>query len=286
MTEPCMGPDPDPRRPRLEMPPGATETHFHLFGPASRYPYADGREYTPPDAPPEAARHLFATLGIERAVVIQPSVYGTDNRCQLEQAAALGMPFRAVVVTAPETSDAEYAKLEAQGARGVRFILAHRGGLDPALLERYAARMREMGWHLQLMVKPHHLLELSERLARLPCPVVIDHMAFIDPAAGLGQPAFQALLRLVQGENGWVKLTGAYRLSAHAPGYGDLVPFARALVEARPDHLLGGTDWPHVAFKGRMPNTTDLIDLLAEWVPDEATRRRILVDNPAALYGF
>jgi predicted TIM-barrel fold metal-dependent hydrolase len=286
MTEPCRGPDPHPRRPRIELPPGTTETHFHLFGPASRYRYADGREYTPPDATPDAARHLFATLGIERAVVIQPSVYGTDNRCQLDQGAALGIPFRAVVVTAPEASDTEYARLHEAGARGVRFILAHRGGLDPALLERYADRMAEMGWHLQLMVKPHHLLALEERLQRLPCPVVIDHMAFIDPAAGLGQPAFQALLRLVRGANGWAKLTGAYRLSGEAPAYGDLVPFARALVEARPDRLVWGTDWPHVAFKGRMPNTTDLVDLLAEWVPDEAARMRILVDNPATLYDF
>jgi predicted TIM-barrel fold metal-dependent hydrolase len=111
-------------------------------------------------------------------------------------------------------------------------------------------------------------------------------MAFIDPAAGLGQPAFQALLRLVRGANGWAKLTGAYRLSVEAPAYGDLVPFARALVEARPDRLVWGTDWPHVAFKGRMPNTTDLVDLLAEWVPDEAARLRILVDNPATLYDF
>ncbi len=287
MTEVCQGPDPHPRQPRLAAPAGATDCHFHILGPATRYPYVADREYTPPDALPAVCRHLFHTLGIARAVLIQPSVYGSDNRCQLETAPQLGLPARVIVVVPPDTPDQELARLHADGVRGVRFILAHAGGLPLDALERLSARVKDMGWHLQLLLRPHHLVELEPRLARLPSDFVIDHLGLVRPAeGGLEQPAFRALLHLVRGGRCWVKLTGAYRLSAEAPPYLDLVPFARALVEARPDRLLWGSDWPHAVFKGRMPNTTDLFDLLIDWVPDETARRGILVENPARLFGF
>jgi predicted TIM-barrel fold metal-dependent hydrolase len=284
MTEPCQGPNPDVRRPRIDVPAGATDTHFHLFGPD--YPYADGREYTPPDAPAREARRVFDTLGIQRFVVIQPSVYGTDNRCQLEQGAEIGLPMRAIVVVPRDVSDGELERMDTLGVRGVRFTLAHAGALDQRDIEFYAARMSELGWHLQFMVKPGQLVQLEPRLARLPCPIVIDHMTMPKPAEGVEQPAFKALLRLIKTGHCWVKLTGAYRLSDDQPRYPDLAPFARALVAARADRVVWGSDWPHVAFKGRMPNTTDLMDLLADWVPDAANRERVLVDNPATLYGF
>jgi predicted TIM-barrel fold metal-dependent hydrolase len=284
MTDLCQGPNPDVRKPRIEVPNGATDTHFHLFGPD--YPYADGREYTPPDARASEARRVFDTLGIERFVVIQPSVYGTDNACQLEQGAGIGLPMRAIVVVPRDISDGELERMDDLGVRGVRFTLAHAGALDPADIEFYAARMAELGWHLQFMVKPGQLVQLEPRLARLPCPVVIDHMTMPKPADGVEQPAFRALLRLIKAGHCWVKLTGAYRLSEAQPHYPDLAPFAQALVAARPDRVVWGSDWPHVAFKGRMPNTTDLMDLLADWVPDAANRKRVLVDNPATLYGF
>ncbi len=286
MTDLCQAPDPDVRAPKDKTPPGATDTHFHLFGPASRYPYAEGREYTPPDATPEAARHVFDTLGIERVVVIQPSVHGTDNRCQLERGAEIGLPMRAIVVASRETSDRDLARMQEQGACGMRFILAHAGGLPPADLEFYADRMKEIGWHIQLMVKPHQLVELAPRLAKLSCVMVIDHMGMVRPADGLQQPAFRALLDLLKADHCWAKITGAYRLSEQGPGYPDLIPFARALVDAAPARVVWGSDWPHAAFKGRMPNTTDLLDLLGSWIPDAAMRQRILSDNPAALYGF
>ena len=284
MTDLCQGPNPDVRKPCFDLPAGATDTHVHLFGPS--YPYADGREYTPPDASAGAARAVFDRLGIERVVVIQPSVYGTDNRCQLEQGARIGLPLRAIVVLPRDASDGELERLDALGVRGVRFTLAHAGALDPADIEFYAARMSELGWHLQFMVRPAQIVALEERLARLPCPVVIDHMTMPKPAEGVQQPAFQALLRLLGAGHCWVKITGAYRLSDAQPHFRDLAPFARALIAARPDRVVWGSDWPHVAFKGRMPNTTDLIDLLADWVPEAADRKRVLVDNPAALYGF
>jgi predicted TIM-barrel fold metal-dependent hydrolase len=286
MTDLCQGPNPDVPKPRLAVPAGATDTHFHLFGPQTRYPYQAGREYTPPDASAETARRVFDVLGIQRCVVIQPSVYGADNRCQLEQGAAIGLPMRAIVVTARDISDTELDRLDELGARGVRFTLAHAGALDPADIEFYADRMKELGWHIQFMVKPHQLVELEARLARLSCSVVIDHMAMVKPAEGLAQPAFQALLRLVKAGHTWVKFTGAYRLSGQQPSYGELAPFSRTLVTARPDRIVWGSDWPHVALKGQMPNTTDLLDLLGDWASDAILRRRILVDNPAVLYGF
>jgi predicted TIM-barrel fold metal-dependent hydrolase len=285
MTELCQGPDPQPRKPRLAVPAGAIDTHFHLFGPASRYAMVDAREYTPPEITPAQARHLFDTLGIARAVVIQPSIYGHDNRAQLEGAAEVGIPVRAVVVAPFATPDRQMAKLHDQGARALRYILAHPGGLPLDELERAAARSKEMGWHIQFLAKGQQLAELEPRIAALACPAVIDHIGMIRPADGVQQPAFESLLRLLR-QGHWVKLSGAYRLSQEPPPYRDLVPYVQALVAARLDRLVWASDWPHVFVKSRMPNTTDLLDLLADWVPDEAARRRILVDNPAQLYGF
>lgn len=286
LTQPCQGPDPHPRPPKLPATPGATDAHFHLFGPVDRYPYVREREYTPPNALPEACRRLFGTLGIDRAVLVQPSVYGADNRCQLDGAAAIGIPARIIVVVPLATPDRELDRLHRSGARGVRFIVAHSGGLPLTELERFSERLQARGWHIQLMVRATDLVELEPRLAALRCDIVIDHMGMVAPGHGLEQPAFQALLRLLRGGRCWVKLSGGYRLSMQAPPYEDLRPFARALVAARPDRLVWGSDWPHAFFKGKMPNTTDLLDLLLDWVPDQAARTRILVDNPAMLYGF
>lgn len=286
MTDLRQGPDLSPRVPRLKAPPGTTDTHFHLFGPAAKYPYDPDREYTPPDATPQMARRHFDALGVERVVAVQASVYKLDNRCQLDGVAEIGLPYRAVVSVPKETTDAELDALEERGVCGVRFIMAHGGGLSPDDLEFYADRMKELGWHIQLMVKPGHLIQLAPRLAKLSCPFVIDHMSMVKPAEGLQQPAFQALLRLIRLGHCWVKITGAYRLSEQGPVYGDLSPFARALVEAAPRRLVWGSDWPHPAHKGKMPNDADLLDLLLDWIPDAGVRKQILVDNPAALYGF
>jgi predicted TIM-barrel fold metal-dependent hydrolase len=285
MTELCQGPDPQPRKPRLAVPKGATDTHFHLFGEASRYRMVEEREYTPPVITPAMARHLFDTLGIERAVVIQPSIYGEDNRAQLEGAAEVGIPVRAVIVAPYSVTDRELDRLHDLGARGLRFILAHPGGLPLSDLERFAARIKDRGWHIQFLAKGPQLLELAPRIEKLPCPAVIDHIGMIKPADGIAQPAFQAVLRLMR-QGHWVKLSGAYRLSQDEPPYRDLIPYVQALVETRADRIVWASDWPHAFLKGKMPNTTDLLDVLGDWVPDEAVRRRILVDNPAALYGF
>jgi len=287
VTELCQGPDSHPWQPRLKAPPGATDTHFHILGPATSYPYVEDREYTPPDALPTAYRRLLDTLGITRAVLIQPSVYGTDNSCMVESAPQLGIPARMVVVVPFGTSDKELARLHKAGARGVRFILAHVGGLPLTDLERFSDRIKDIGWHVQFLLRPNHLIELEPRLAKLPVNFVIDHIGLIRPSEGnLEQPAFQALLRLIRGDHCWVKFTGGYRFSSEAPPYRDIFPFARKLVETRPDRLLWGSDWPHVMYKGRKFNTTELFDLLLDWAPDEKSQTQILVNNPAALFGF
>lgn len=281
----CQGPNPHPRKPRFKMPAGATDTHFHLFGPQSHYPLVNVREYTPQLTTPAMARQLFDTLDIQRAVVIQPSVYGEDNRAQLEGAREIGILTRAVIVARHDTSERDLAALHEQGARGLRYVLAHRGGLPLADLERWAARAKEFGWHIQFLAKGPQLLEISPRLKKLVCPAVIDHIGMFNPRDGLAQPVFQTVLRLVQ-QGHWVKLSGAYRLSGQAPPYPELKPFVTQLVATRPDRLVWASDWPHAFIKTPMPNTTDLLDALSDWVPDEATRKRILVDNPAVLYGF
>jgi predicted TIM-barrel fold metal-dependent hydrolase len=285
MTELCQGPDPHPRKPRFAVPPGATDTHFHLFADAARCPFVEDREYTPPVITPQQARYVFDTLGIARAVVIQPSVYGENNSVQLEGAAQVGIPMRAVVVAPPDVPDRELARLHELGARGLRYILAHPGGLPLSDLERFAARIKEMGWHIQFLAKGPQILDIASRIEKLACPAVIDHMGMFRPDEGVGQPAFQAVLRLIR-QGHWVKLSGAYRLSQAAPHYRDLTPFVQELVAARPDRVVWASDWPHAFVKGKMPNTTDLLDALATWVPDDSARRRILVDNPAELYGF
>lgn len=286
MTKPCRPPDPNPRQPRFRTPAGATDCHFHIFGPADLYSYYPERSYTPPDATPAAFRHLAGMLGIERAVIVQASVYGFDNRRLLDALPELGLPARAVVVVPPTTADAELDRLHAAGARGVRVIATQPGGLALDGLQDFGARLAERGWHMQFMLSPHQLMELEEQLARLPCPYVIDHFAGIQAALGTGQPAFQALLRLMRGERAWAKLSASYHCSSMSPPYPDLAAFAEALITLAPGRLVWGSDWPHVHFGGEMPNTTVLLDRLVEWLPDAALRKQILTDNPSLLYGF
>lgn len=286
MTKLCLTPDPDPASPSFVLPANATDCHMHLFGTAPEFPYVAERDYTPAEAGVAAARALYAKLGITRIVVIQPSVYGTDNRCQLEFGAQLGLPFRAVIVPQPDTSERSLADFHRQGVRGIRYILAHPGGLDIAGLEQSADRASELGWHLEFLLKPHQLLELEPRLAKLRCPVSFDHLAFMKTGDGVAQPAFQALIRLLQGGNSWVKFSGAYRVSGVADQYAAVWPFARKLMETNPDRIVWGSDWPHVGQMSKMPRTTPLLDLLRDWAPDEKQRHRILVENPAQLYGF
>jgi len=229
---------------------------------------------------------MLAALGFERAVIVQPSVYGTDNRCTRDAVVASGGKWRGVAVVEPGVSDSLLAELHAAGFRGVRINLLFKGGLQLDALERIAHAIKPLGWHVQLLLDGRDLPELAERLGRLPVDIVVDHMGHMPASLGIGHEGFQTLLQLLRGGRCWVKLSGAYRSSAKPQPYDDAVPFARALVETASDKLVFGTDWPHPSISVPMPQDASLLDLLPAWAPDEATRRQILVENPARLYDF
>lgn len=283
----CAGPDPAPRAPRFAMPPLACDTHAHVFGPAERYPYRPNRSYTPPDATFAQYRALLSTLGVERGVLVQPSVYGTDNRLLADTLRGAGPNFRGIAVLDATASDAELEALNALGVRGLRCNLLFRGGVAFADVEALARRIAPLGWHLQFLLDVSRFEDLERRLSSLPVDSVIDHMGHLPAGEGPTHPGFQALLSLLRQGRTWVKLSGSYRLTGQAvTPYGDVAPLARALIEAAPDRCVWATDWPHPQIPVAMPNDGDLLDQLADWIPDVETRRLILVDNPARLYGF
>jgi predicted TIM-barrel fold metal-dependent hydrolase len=289
MINPCQPPDPRPWPPKLKCPPGATDCHVHIYGPQQKYPPAPTSEFAVPDASPEACRHLHDVLGVERVVLVQPSGYGFDNRRQLDALAELGKEARVVVSVPVDVSDQELKRLDEAGACGARFAVGHAKARSFEEILLFAERIASFGWHIDLHVRRPPgtpvLARAEATLNKFPVPVVIAHFANLEAKEGTGQTDFQFLCDLVRAGNCWVKLSAAYRLSAQPP-YRDLTPFAQALAEARADRLLWATDWPHVNFKATMPNTTQLLDCLLEWIPEENVRRRILVDNPQVLYGF
>jgi predicted TIM-barrel fold metal-dependent hydrolase len=283
---PCPPPLPHPRKPLLTLPPGSCDCHAHVFGPPGRYPLAAKRGYTPPETPLEQYLRLLETLGVGRGVIVTPSAYGRDNAATLDALAGAGGRLRGVAVVDESAGEAELERLAAGGIRGVRFNLVSGGGVSLALLETMAARIAPLGWHVQLFVALDALPALEPRLKALPVPAVIDHMGHVQAGTGLMHPGFQALLRLVR-HGSWVKLSAPYRLSRRYPDFPDVLPYVRALLAAGPERVVWGSDWPHVGmWEQPMPDDGDLVDLLETWMPDPEQRRRVLVDNPARLYGF
>lgn len=275
------------RKPNWTRPPGATDCHMHIFGPASEFPYAEGRDYMPTDCPMPLYKAMCATVGIERTVVVHPSVYGFDNRCSEQAVRDLGKRGRGVAVLAPDVSKAELRRLHDIGFRGTRFNMVSSGGTPREALEGMAAKVAELGWHIQVFTKSDDIAAMERRYAELPVEVVFDHIGGADPARGADQPGFQAMLRLLRAGRAWVKVSGAYRVDLDGAPWPKAAPFARALIEAAPERVVWGSDWPHPHLQGRpMPNDGDLMDALAAWTADAALRRKILVDNPARLYGF
>ncbi len=282
----CKAPDPNTRTPAYRLPPGACDAHCHVFGPADRFPYAPDRAYTPPDAPYEDLVRLHRVLGVERAVIVHASCHGSDMRVTLDAIARSGGAMRGVAVVDPGVTDADLAALDAGGIRGVRFnFVKHLGGMpDMAFFERVLAQVEPLGWHVVLHLDAEDVVELAPRIARIRVPFVIDHMGRVKAKNGLDQKPFRQLLELMRNPLAWVKICGAERVSSAGAPFRDALPFARALVEAAPDRVLWGTDWPHPNIAGDMPNDGDLVDLLAEAVEDGEVRRRVLVDNPTRLY--
>jgi 2-pyrone-4,6-dicarboxylate lactonase len=287
----CQAPDPVLRRPPLTLPAGATDCHAHICGPAHLYPYAAQRIYTPPDALLPDYRALLATLGVQRAVIVQPSVYGDDNRALLAALATDPLHLRGVAVVKPNISDNELDALHAAGVRGLRCNIVDlaeaKGALPIDALRQLAHRIAPLQWHLELLMHVNEFPNLARDLGDLPVDLVFGHLGYVPTRHSTQDPGFQNLLSLVREGKAWVKLTGPYRISQQsAPPYADVQPFADALVRANPTRLLWGSDWPHVMVKGSMPNDADLCDLMGGWVQDDNLRSQVLVNNPAQLYGF
>ena len=283
----CLPPDPDPVKPKIELPPGACDAHCHVFGPASKFPYAPDRSYTPPDAPVEHLRKLHAHLGISRAVIVHASCHGSDMAVTLDAIASSGNLYRGVAVVEDAVTDAELQRLHDGGIRGIRFnFVKHLGGVpDLQVFYRLLARIKPLGWHVVLHFDAGDLLAQRELLARIDVPFIIDHMGRVKAGDGLEQKPFQALLDLYRNNPlAWIKISGAERVSVGKRPFRDAVPFAQALIAIDAGRLLWGTDWPHPNISKDMPNDGELVDLLVEMCPDVSLRNRILVDNPTRMY--
>lgn len=283
----CDAALPVTRAPRIRFPAGTVDCHFHVFGPADAWPYAPSRSYTPPDATLDTYEALASTFGIDRAVIVQPSPYGMDNRRSLEVIAESRLPMRAVLVLEPDVTDRELADYHALGARGVRLNLLFGAGLAIGQADALAQRIRDSGWHLQFLADVSTLGNLTALVERLRVPVVFDHLGHVPTAKGVDDPGFRNLLALVREGLAWVKLSGAYRsTSLPVPPYFDTRRYFDALIEANPHRLVWGTDWPHPSIPVAMPDDTDLVDQFGDWVGDSGLREAILVRNPEQLYGF
>ncbi|MFT3814948.1 MAG: amidohydrolase family protein [Acidovorax sp.] len=262
----------------------ACDTHAHVVSPdESAYPLVANRSYTPVPAPEADYLAMLDKTGMDRGVLVQISVYGTDNRYMLEVLRRHPDRLRGIGVVAPDVSERSLRDMHEAGVRGLRLNVLYGGGVGLDAADTLAAKIKDMGWHLQLLLDARQLPGMMPRLQKLPVPIVVDHMGHMPVAEGLQSPGFQALAHLLR-EGWWAKLSGAYRIS-EMPDYADVTPWAQALVEAAPDRLVWGSDWPHVAVNP-MPDAGQLRNLLATWVPDAAARKKILVDNPARLYDF
>lgn len=284
------GPDPATRKPRWQLPPGSCDCHAHVFGPQTRFPYLPHAAYIPPDVSVDDYARMLRTIGCERGVLVQPSAYGTDNRSMLEALRAGVFSLRGVAVVDVGVTDRQLQQLHDAGVRGVRInIASDTPGLTLEDAPRLAPRLKALGWHLQFFMDLKTLMDAEEKLAGLDIDIVIDHFGRVRADQGLDAPPVKRLLGLLRRDNVWAKIMGPYFVSNRAPGYADVAPFARAVVEAAPDRVVWGTDWPHPATARLdlpIPNDGDLADLLLQWMPDEVQRRKVLVDNPARLYGF
>jgi D-galactarolactone isomerase len=273
--------------PKAKAPPGTCDCHIHIYGPTDKYPEAPTSPFPVPDAPVGAYRRMMQTLGIDRVVVVQPSAYGKDNRCALDAIAELGPIARGIAVVDTETTDQELDRMTAAGIRGVRFHMLPGGVLPWDILEEMAARVEAFGWHVQLQLDGRNLPEREQLLTRLPGTLVIDHTGkFLEPVP-VEHPGFQTLLRLVGTGRVWIKLSAPYETSkVGAPSYADVGTLAKVLIAAAPERMLWASNWPHPSAQANPPDDAVLMAALLDWMGDEATRHRILVDNPASLYGF
>jgi predicted TIM-barrel fold metal-dependent hydrolase len=282
------GPDKNTRTPAFKAPAGAIDTHTHIFGPAAQYPFSPTRPYTPPDAPLSMFRALHEKIGVERAVIVNATLHGFDNRVVTDAIAQSGGNYRGIANINNAMSDADLLALDKAGIRGCRFAFLKRlGGVgDMNAFRRLVDRAAAIGWHVDIYLEQGTIREFIPIFTALPTTYVIDHMGTISAANGLDDPEFKALLDLQKNdEKCWVKITGLERASASGPPFHDSVPFARRLIDNAPDRVIWGTDWPHPNVK-IMPNDGDLVDLVPLYAPEPAIQKKLLVDNPVRLFKF
>ncbi len=276
----------DRHKPSLVAPRLSCDCHFHILGPEDRFPYVADRSYTPPDALCGDYRQMADALGIERMVIVQASVYGADNRCTVAAIDEFGVDrARGVAMVPASISLAELRRLHEAGIRAARFIATARGGPSVSELPGVAKAVAEVGWHIEMYLPTQVLEELLPVIAELPVPVVFDHMGGLPADTPADDAKLVAILDLLERERAWVKLVG-YRNSLAGYPYADVAPLARRFIERAPGRCVWGSDWPHTNLPGKLATDAELLDLLGSWVPDAETRKRILVDNPAVLYGF
>ena len=282
-------PSPDAviKPPRERAPAGAIDCHAHVFAAPDAHYLSPNRAYTPPEATLASYQAMLASLGIQRGVIVQPSLYGTVNDCSREAVEAMGDNGRGVAVIDQNVAEAELQRLHQAGFRGTRFNFVTDGGIDLRELEAVAERIKDLGWHIQCFIDRHTLLELLPRLKTLEVDLVFDHLGQPDPQGGIDQPSFRALRDMLAGGRAWTKISGAYRVDHAGAPWPIADQFAECLVREAPDRLLWGSDWPHPHIDpSPMPNDGDLFNRLLALTPDEAVRKKILVDNPSRLYDF
>jgi predicted TIM-barrel fold metal-dependent hydrolase len=283
----------------FDIPAGACDCHVHIIGDPATYPFVADRVYTPPPATTDMLAELHHALKIDRVVLVQPSFYGSDNACMLDALRRIGARARGVAVIDKSTAPNALTDMKALGVRGVRINLETSGQSDPAaakaVVAETAARVAPLGWHVQIYTRPSVVVALADTLAALSVPVVFDHFGGLKAALGTAQPGYDVVIGLVKSGRAYVKISAAYRLSDKTPDYADITPLAQAMVAANPDRVVWGSDWPHTNPVRRPvseitpPADIDdglVLDQLVKWVPDAATRKKILVDNPARLYDF
>ncbi len=285
----CPGPDRQPRKPRHAIPAGAVDCHCHVFEDQGRYPLNANRSYTPELCTRDDYLAMCKVLGIDRTVQVNASVYGPDNSVTLDLIAALGQHrARGVAGLSLDTTVAEVERLNAGGFRGVRLSTSVKGYGGTDAIEPMSEKIRPFGWHLQLHVgKSAELSEHESRIMKLPVPVVFDHLGCVRASEGVSSPGFQALVRMLKGRDDfWVKISSWYRRSDTGAPYEDMKPIAQALMEARPDRCVWGSNWPHPECHVAIPNDGDLLDQFCDWAGNESLIRQVLVTNPERLYGF
>ena len=281
-------PKADPRRPSLALPPGACDSHCHIYGPFDRFPLPSDRSFTPHEAPETALRRLHDRLGLSRAVIVQSQGHGFDHGPLLDALATGAGRYRGVALVRPGTSASDVARYDAAGVCGARFnFMAHLSGrLDPDAMRDAIRLVAPRGWHVAVHVGGSQLVETEPFIRSIEAPVVIDHMARPDIAKGPDGPVASTLKRLLDSGRVWVKLSGADRLSRHGAPFDDVVPLAAGLVRHAPERVLWGSDWPHVNLAGPMPDDGDLVDFVGRIAPTEELRLRLLVENPTTFFGF